>query len=629
MTINELKQKQQWINWKYDENKGKVPYSYMGYKTGTSNEHKHKWCDYETAKEAVNRYQFNGIGIVLKNGICGIDIDHKDINDSMVQDIINLMDTYTEFSPSGNGFHLLFMVDVEKLPIFIDESGTKKIDKKYYQKNSIIDIECYISDLTSRYLTFTGNSINDKPINERTQQLLLFLDKYMLRNNFQKEKLSNNNIQEIVKKIELSDSADKFKKLFYTGDITDYNNDDSRADLALCGIIARFTNNFQLIDEIMRQSKLYREKWERIDYKENTINKAIEGTNNANKKNVTNKTVNELEYITAMDLQNKKLKPIAYFVDKILPQGLTIICSAPKMGKSLLALELCLAITTGNTFLGFTTKKATCLYLALEDGYNRLKDRMNKLLNDKPAPDNLIYTINCNDLNNGFLNQLQQILTKEPNIKVIIIDTLAIVRSESKTNSAYAHDYKELRQLKKFADNHELCLILIHHTRKGTETTDIFEKVSGTNGITGTADTTWVIYKKDRFSNEAILSMTGRDVEQNEYIISFNKENCKWNMISSLEDNEKQKEKEAYFNNTLVKTIKLLVNNNNGLWYGSIKKMNVEHEEKYGYEYEKNHQKFRNKLNKLKNLLWEYDKIKYIPPTNPTNGERLHTFKKM
>ena len=630
MTIDELKQKQQWINWKYDKNKGKVPYDYKGNPIGTSNKYKNNWCNYKTANESINIHNFNGMGILLKNGLCGIDIDHKDINDNMVQDIINLMDTYTEFSPSGKGFHLLFTVDVTKLPTTINESGSKKLDNKYYQKNSIIDVECYISNLTNRYLTYTGISINNKPINERTDALLIFLDKYMLKSNIQKEKITDKeDIQKIINKILNSSSAEKFKKLFYIGDITDYNNDDSRADLALCGIVAHFTKDFHLIEAIMTKSKLCRKKWiERPDYRKMTIEEALTGRDNTIIEN-SNNTINELEYITAMELQKKELKPITYYVEDILPQGLTILCSAPKMGKSLLALDLCLAITTGNKFLGFNTEKATCLYLALEDGYNRLKNRMNKLLNDKQAPDNLIYTINCNDLNNGFLNQLQQILKKEPNIKVIIIDTLAVVRNESKTNSAYAHDYKELRQLKNFADSHDLCMILIHHTRKGTETTDIFEKVSGTNGITGTADTTWVIYKKDRFSNEAILSTTGRDIEQNEYIINFDKENCKWNMISTIAENEKEKEKNEYHNNTIVNVIKTLINENNGSWTGSIKSMNSKHEEMWDKEYEKSPQKFRKKLDNLSSVLWEYDKIKYIPPNNPINGERLHTFKKM
>lgn len=89
-----------------------------------------------------------------------------------------------------------------------------------------------------------------------------------------------------------------------------------------------------------------------------------------------------------------------------------------------------------------------------------------------------------------------------------------------------------------------------------------------------------------------------------------------------------QNEKDLYDNNTLIDVIKTLINENNGSWTGSIKSMNSKHEEIYGCLYEKVPQKFRNKLDKLSPLLWNFDKIKYIPPTHPVNRERLHTFKK-
>ena len=620
MEIEELKKKLQWINWA----ENKVPHnSYTGYQTGTSINHSHEWVNYETAKNAIKKFNFAGVGIILCDGLCGIDIDHKNIEDSVVQDIINLMDTYTEFSPSGKGFHLLFTVDINKIPKYMDTDGKEKLSKKYFSKNSKLNIECYISGLTSRYFTFTGNSINNKSISERTEQLIQFLNKYMI-------KQENNNIDKLIENIKKSKHSEKFNKLFYDGDISDYNYDDSRADLALCSILALYTKDFNTIDEILKQSKLYREKWDRKDYKERTINNAIKDKNITLMDNITNNnTINELEYITARDLQNKELAPITYYVQDILPQGLTLICSAPKIGKSWLALNMCLSICRGLSFLKFNTKEAGCLYLALEDSHNRLKERMNKLLNNENAPENLIYSINCNDLQGNLIEQLENILKKEPTIKVIVIDTLQNIRSESKSNSVYAHDYKDLSIVKKFADEYGLCVVVIHHTRKGNELTDIFEKVSGTNGITGTADTTWIIHKPKRTENKTILSVVGRDVELNEYIINFDKESCKWTMISTVEENEKQKEKDSYYSNTLVKVIKKLIDENNGSWTGSIKSMNSKHEEMWDKEYEKSPQKFRRKLDNLSSVLWEYDKIKYIPPNNPINGERLHTFKKM
>ena len=475
MTLDELKQSKQWINWKRVTENGKtkkVPYCYKGYPTASDKGHFKDWVDYQTVKNALkNSNNFDGIGLVFHNGVCGIDIDHKDINDPIVQDIINLMDTYTEYSPSGNGVHLLFTVDLNRLPCDYKE--------KYYQKNSKLNVECYVDGLTSRFFTFTDNVINDKEICERTEQLLEFLNKYMIRDNPLQDsyityKESNKTDNEIIEIIRKSKQCYKFSKLFDKGDLSNFDDDHSCADESLCCILAYYTQDFSQIDRIFKQSALYRDKWDRKDYKAETIKKALMLVNNRNE------SITNLEYISANDLQDKELPPTIYYVDKILPQGLNLICSVPKLGKSWLALDLCLSICNGTSFLGFNTKEAGCLYLALEDSHNRLKKRMNKLLNGKKAPNNLIYSISCEDLQNGFVKQIESFLNTHNNIKVIVIDTLQKIRTEGKSNGMYAHDYKELSMIKKLADERGLCIILIHHLKKGM-TNDPFEKVSGTN----------------------------------------------------------------------------------------------------------------------------------------------------
>ena len=471
MTIEELKNKNQWINWNYkltkDNIKTKIPIAYNGQATGTNKDYSRTWTTYENVYKSRNKY--SGIGVIFTNGLCGIDIDHKNNDDPMVKDIINLMDTYTELSPSGNGYHLLFTVDLTKVPTITNSKGEKKLNDIYYLKNPHNQIECYMDGLTNRYFTFTGNVINDKPICERTKELLVFLEKYMIRNNKllskSKTTISSKTDEEIIEL--LRKSNDKFIKLYDEGDISLYNNDNSSADMGLACIIAHYSQDFNQIDRIFKTSKLYRNKWEREDYKEMTINKAISMASEEDIK------PQDLEYISAIELQTKDLPPVVYYVDKILPQGLNLICSVPKLGKSWLALDLCLSICNGTPFLNFKTKQAGCLYLALEDSYNRLKGRMNKLLDDKLAPNNFIYAISCNDLKNGFVKQIENFLFKHKDIKVIIIDTLQKIRSESKNNNAYSHDYKELSMIKKLADEKGLCIILIHHLKKGI-TTDPF-----------------------------------------------------------------------------------------------------------------------------------------------------------
>ena len=273
MTVEELKAKKQWIVW-HNKNGSKIPISPITQApVGTNEPYIDQWTTFDNAKLIASSY--DGVGLILRDGVSGIDIDNYSFDSDTVQEIITLMDTYVEKSPSGEGYHILFRCDTSKLPIIkVLENGVikKKLSLEYYQKNPKLKIECYIDGLTNRYFTFTEETIINKPINERTEQLITFLHKYMLRNSAVPKKYD----EEIINLILKSKQADKFKSLYYDGDISSYNNDDSSADMALCNILAFYTQgNYNAIDKLFSISALYRAKWDRIDYKSLTINKAI------------------------------------------------------------------------------------------------------------------------------------------------------------------------------------------------------------------------------------------------------------------------------------------------------------------------------------------------------------------
>lgn len=229
-----------------------------------------------------------GYGYVFDTGQGGIDIDKKDLDDHITKDIFSMFsNTYIEKSPSGKGFHIPFLVDLSKLP--------KDYKEKYHQKNVKLDIECYIGGITKRYFTYTGDVINDKSITDCTKELLTFLDKYMLKETKTKSKSTTHTDEDIkstiytdsditddicnyiIEIIKESKQSEKFEKLFFKGDITDYDENDSSADLALCDILAFYCGeDFELIDTLFCKSKLYRTKWDRPDYKSSTITKAID-----------------------------------------------------------------------------------------------------------------------------------------------------------------------------------------------------------------------------------------------------------------------------------------------------------------------------------------------------------------
>lgn len=281
ITITELKSQKIWLCWNYKYNeKGKgtkVPISYKNTVTGVNKEYCETWCTYDEAITAKKKYSFDGIGLVISKGICGIDIDKRDLEDATTRDILSLFDTYAEKSPSGKGLHILLQVDTSKIPK--DKIGTK-LNEKYYQKNPHNKIESYVGGLTNRFFTFTGDTIQDKSINDCTEEFLVFLNKYMLKDVKSIDHVDSDILdkacEDVIEIIKRSKQAEKFEKLFFEGDIKDYDGDDSSADMALCDILAFYCGeDIELIDALFCKSKLYREKWNREDYKHNTIKKAI------------------------------------------------------------------------------------------------------------------------------------------------------------------------------------------------------------------------------------------------------------------------------------------------------------------------------------------------------------------
>lgn len=206
-----------------------------------------------------------------------------------------------------------------------------------------------------------------------------------------------------------------------------------------------------------------------------------------------------LATISAVDLQAKDLPPIRFIVNKLLSVGLNILASPPKYGKSWMVLALCLAVASGNRFLGYMTNQCGCLYLALEDSQRRLKARMDKLLAGKPAPAGFHFATMASPINNGLFDELDDFLKKHSDTGLIVIDTLQRVRGAAHgKEGAYAADYREVGALKAFADQHNVALLLVHHLRKMKDDGDPFNMISGTNGIMGAADTSIVLTREKR-----------------------------------------------------------------------------------------------------------------------------------
>ena len=171
--------------------------------------------------------------------------------------------------------------------------------------------------------------------------------------------------------------------------------------------------------------------------------------------------------------------------------------------------QLAYHVATGQKLWDCEVHQGTVLYLALEDGYERLQRRMYRMFGVEGA-EKLHFAISAKQLGNGLDAQLEKFVREHPDTRLIIIDTLQKVRELSGEAYSYRDDYQLIGQIKQLADKFGLCLLIVHHTRKSAAN-DEFDRISGTTGIYGCADGAFVLSKENRTDNAATLSVSGRD----------------------------------------------------------------------------------------------------------------------
>lgn len=216
-------------------------------------------------------------------------------------------------------------------------------------------------------------------------------------------------------------------------------------------------------------------------------------------------------------------RPIEFCIDNLLAQGLYILAGAPKVGKSWLALDMCLSIAKGEKVLGQQTTQGTALYLCLEDSYVRIQNRLYEIT-DEPA-ESLHFVIMSESIGNGLEEQIEDFQKEHSDLKVVYIDTLQMVRNESE--SSYSSDYKELSVMKALADKLGIAIVLVHHTRKCSDS-DPFNMISGSTGLSGCVDGSMVLIETKRGSRKAKLHCVGRDIENAEISLLFDRDMKKW-----------------------------------------------------------------------------------------------------
>lgn len=222
-------------------------------------------------------------------------------------------------------------------------------------------------------------------------------------------------------------------------------------------------------------------------------------------------------------LDQQVFPPLTWTIPGIIPEGLSLLVGPPKVGKSWLTLDLALASSSGGRALGkiVVGPVRPVLYLALEDGDRRMQSRCRELLKGDPIPEELNYFTRIEA--GTVLDTVRAWLETISNFAdpLVILDTLGKVMPRTLPGETdYQRDYRVAGSLKRLCDDRPgMSLVVVHHDRKAASD-DFVHSVSGTNGIAGAADSI-ILLSRPRTEGEAILSVTGRDVEEAEYAVTM------------------------------------------------------------------------------------------------------------
>lgn len=242
--------------------------------------------------------------------------------------------------------------------------------------------------------------------------------------------------------------------------------------------------------------------------------------------------------ISAADLRRMTFEPVRYVLDRFIPEGMTLLVGRPKVGKSWWVLDLCLACAAGHSAFGtLKALQGDVLYLALEDGKRRLQRQLDKLLptfsGEWPNELKLVPMGGWRRADQGGLEDIEAWCKSVSNPVLVVVDTLERIRKPANGKSPlYSADYEAITGLQKIAIKYGIAIVVLHHDRK-SDADDAFDTVSGTLGLTGAADTILIIKRRP---NGVVLYARGRDIEESETAMQFDKATCRWNILGAASE---------------------------------------------------------------------------------------------
>ena len=277
---------------------------------------------------------------------------------------------------------------------------------------------------------------------------------------------------------------------------------------------------------------------------------------------------------TAHGLMQKQLAEPRVFIGvgaelPILLEGTCILSAKPKLGKSWLALSMCLAVANGEDFLGYHTQKCSTLYLDLETSETLQQKRLRKALHGEPVPENFYLDTETNAIDHGFVEQIRAYLEEDPDIGIVVIDVFQIIRTAARgiKETEYEHAYRDITPLNELAQEKHIAIVLVCHDRKAVDPDDPFSNILGSTGLQGAATQMIVMFRK-RKEDPIHISIKGKTIDGLPEL-DVTLDDAKWEITEKFKSADKESaELDEQYRESDIRNAVLAVTEMTGFWEG-------------------------------------------------------------
>jgi hypothetical protein len=245
------------------------------------------------------------------------------------------------------------------------------------------------------------------------------------------------------------------------------------------------------------------------------------------------------------ELRSRVFPPVRWAIPEMLAEGVTLFGGREKMGKSWLALGLCIATATGGHALRkVPVEQGESLYISLEDNERRLQDRVNTLTGEDTDLGMLHYADGWLRSDEGGTEQLDMFLTKHPDTRLVVVDTLKKIRPyASGRRNMYDVDYEVIEPFVGLASEHDVAVVLVHHLNQNPDPADPYDAFSGSSGLTAAVEG-FLLLTRERGQADGYLTVDGKDIkDRQELALGWDANVCTWTIQGDAEQYKISKER--------------------------------------------------------------------------------------